>query len=251
MDGIITWLSDAHTWVALLEIIGVNIVLSGDNAVVIALACRTLPHRQQRMAIFFGSAGAVVLRVVLTGFAAILLTKPYLKLVGGVLLLWIAIKLLLPEEEGDGEAEGNASMFAAIKTIVIADLVMSLDNVLGVAAVAKGDVVLLILGLLISMPLIIYGSTIIMKLMGRFPVLITLGAALLGYVAADMGVSDPVVVPWSEAHIPQLHSVAAMLGAVFVVLVGKLFAARRRKRAVVEVAAEELEPRSSQELPRE
>ena len=250
MDGIITWLSDAHTWVALLEIIGVNIVLSGDNAVVIALACRSLPPRQQRMAIFFGSAGAVVLRVVLTGFAVILLTKPYLKLVGGVLLLWIAVKLLLPEEGDDGDAEGNASMFAAFKTIVIADLVMSLDNVLGVAAVAKGDVVLLILGLLISMPLIIYGSTVIMKLMGRFPVLITLGAALLGYVAADMGVSDPIVVPWVEAHMPYLHSVAPMLGAILVVLIGKFFA-RRRERAVVEVTAEELAPRPSTELPRE
>lgn len=246
MDGMITWLSDAHTWAALLEIIGVNIVLSGDNAVVIALACRTLPPPQQRAAIFFGSAAAIALRVVLTGFAAILLTKPYLKLIGGVLLLWIAIKLLLPEDEGDGNAEGNASMFAAIKTIVIADFVMSLDNVLGVAAVAKGDVVLLILGLLISMPLIIYGSTVIMKLMGRFPVLITLGAALLGYVAGDMGVSDQVVAPWSEANLPLLHSLAPVLGAVGVVLAGKLFA-RRRERAVVEIAVDEQEPKPPRE----
>ena len=236
----IAWLSDAHTWIALLEIIGVNIVLSGDNAVVIALACRSLPPAQQRMAIFFGAAGAIVLRAVLTVFAVLLLARPYLKLVGGVLLLWIAIKLLLPDDDGDGEADGKAGIYAAIKTIVIADLVMSLDNVLGVAAVAKGDVVLLVLGLLISMPLIIYGSTLIMGLMGRFPVLITLGAALLGYVAGEMAVTDPAVAPWIEANARLLHMFAPLLGAVLVVLAGKYFA-RRKKRAVVEVAVEQQE----------
>jgi YjbE family integral membrane protein len=236
----IAWLSDAHNWIALLEIIGVNIVLSGDNAVVIALACRTLPPSQQRMAIFFGSAGAIVLRAVLTVFAVLLLAQPYLKLAGGALLLWIAIKLLLPDEDGGGEMEGNAGIYAAIKTIVLADLVMSLDNVLGVAAVAKGDVVLLVLGLLISMPLIIYGSTLIMGLMGRFPVLITLGAALLGYVAGEMVVSDPVVAPWIEANATWLHMIAPLLGAMLVVLVGKYFSLRK-KRAVVEVAVEQQE----------
>ena len=236
----IAWLSDAHTWMALFEIMVVNIVLSGDNAVVIALACRTLPLRQQRLAIFFGAGGAIVLRAVLTVFAALLLARPYLKLIGGVLLLWIAVKLLLPEDDGDGETEGKAGMFAAIKTIVIADLVMSLDNVLGVAAVAKGDIVLLVLGLLISMPLIIYGSTLIMRLMGRFPAFITLGAALLGYVAAEMAVSDPAVVSWIEAHLPLLHRLAPWAGAVLVVLAGKYFA-HRKKRALVEVAVEEQE----------
>jgi YjbE family integral membrane protein len=236
----IAWLSDAQNWIALLEIIGVNIVLSGDNAVVIALACRSLPPTQQRLAIIFGAAGAIVLRAVLTVFAVLLLAKPYLKLVGSVLLLWIAIKLLLPDDDGDGETEGNAGMFAAIKTIVIADLVMSLDNVLGVAAVAKGDVVLLVLGLLISMPLIIYGSTLIMRLMGRFPVVITLGAALLGYVAGEMAVTDPAAAPWIEANAAWLHMFAPLLGAVLVVFAGKYFA-RRRKRAVVEVAVEQQE----------
>jgi len=239
----IAWLSDARNWVALLEIIGVNIVLSGDNAVVIALACRTLPPAQQRLAIIFGAAGAIVLRAVLTVFAVLLLTRPYLKLAGGALLLWIAIKLLLPDDDGDGETEGHAGMFAAIKTIVIADLVMSLDNVLGVAAVAKGDVILLVLGLLISMPLIIYGSTLIMGLMGRFPVLITLGAALLGYVAGEMVVSDPVVVPWIEANAAWLHVFAPLLGAVLVVLAGKYFA-HRKKRALVEVVVEQQESKS-------
>jgi YjbE family integral membrane protein len=239
----IAWLSDAHNWVALLEIIGVNIVLSGDNAVVIALACRTLPPAQQRLAIIFGAAGAIVLRALLTVFAVLLLARPYLKLAGGALLLWIAIKLLLPDDDGDGETEGNAGMFAAIKTIVIADLVMSLDNVLGVAAVAKGDVILLVLGLLISMPLIIYGSTLIMGLMGRFPVLITLGAALLGYVAGEMMVSDPVVVSWIEANAAWLHLFAPLLGAVLVVFAGKYFA-HRKKRALVEVTVEQQESKS-------
>jgi len=236
----IAWLTDIHTWAALLEIMGVNIVLSGDNAVVIALACRTLPPKQQRLAIFFGSAGAVVLLTLLTAFAALLLTRPYLKLIGGVLLLWIAVKLLLPEDDGDGDTESQASMFAAIKTIVIADLVMSMDNVLGVAAVAKGNIILMALGLLISTPVIIYGSTLIMRLMGRFPVLITLGAALLGYVAADMGVSDPVVAPWIETNMPMLDQFAPALGSVLVVLIGKYFA-HRKKRAVVEIAVEEQE----------
>jgi YjbE family integral membrane protein len=239
----IAWLSDAHNWVALLEIIGVNIVLSGDNAVVIALACRTLPPAQQRLAIIFGAAGAIVLRALLTVFAVLLLARPYLKLAGGALLLWIAIKLLLPDDDGDGETEGNAGMFAAIKTIVIADLVMSLDNVLGVAAVAKGDVILLVLGLLISMPLIIYGSTLIMGLMGRFPVLITLGAALLGYVAGEMMVSDPVVVSWIEANAAWLHLFAPLLGAVLVVFAGKYFA-HRKKRALVEVTVEQQESKT-------
>jgi YjbE family integral membrane protein len=239
----IAWLSDSHNWIALLEIIGVNIVLSGDNAVVIALACRTLPPAQQRLAIIFGAAGAIVLRALLTVFAVLLLARPYLKLAGGALLFWIAIKLLLPDDDGDGETEGHAGMFAAIKTIVIADLVMSLDNVLGVAAVAKGDVILLILGLLISMPLIIYGSTLIMGLMGRFPVLITLGAALLGYVAGEMMVSDPVVVPWIVANATWLHVSAPLLGAVLVVFAGKYFA-HRKKRAVVEVNVEQQESKS-------
>ncbi len=238
----IEWLFDVRNWIALLEIIGVNIVLSGDNAVVIALACRTLPPAQQRLAIFFGAAGAIVLRAVLTVFAVLLLARPYLKLVGGVLLLWIAVKLLLPDDDGDGESGDKAGMFAAIKTIVIADLVMSLDNVLGVAAVAKGDLVLLILGLLISMPLIIYGSTLIMRLMGKFPVLITLGAALLGYVAGDMAVSDPVAAPWVEANLPLLHSLAAVTGAVLVVVTGRFFA-RRKRREVVEVAVEQQQPK--------
>ncbi len=237
------WLSNTQNWVALLQIIWINILLSGDNAVVIALACRTLPAAQQRLAIFFGATGAIVLRVVLTWFAVVLLSQPYLKLAGSLLLLWIAVKLLLPQDDGGDDVKGSAGMMAAIKTIVIADFVMSLDNVLGVAAAAKGDIVLLILGLLISMPLIVYGSTLILKLMSRFPIVITLGAAILGYVAGDLGITDDVIAGWVEAHIPAAHIVVPLAAAVLVVIPGKLLA-RRRLRTVVEIPVDE-EPRQT------
>lgn len=220
----LSWLLDSHTWIGLLEIIGINIVLSGDNAVVIALACRDLPERQQQRAIFLGTLGAIVLRVVLTGFAAALLKQAYIKLLGSALLLWIAVKLLLPEGEGDAEEQDNANLWAAIKTIIIADLVMSLDNVIGVAAAAKGEVALLILGLVISMPMIIYGSTLILKLMGRFPLIITLGGALLGYVAGEMAVSETFVAQWITATAHALEYLLPALCAISVVLVAKMLA---------------------------
>lgn len=184
--------SDATFWVALLQIIGVNIVLSGDNAVVIALAARSLPPKQQKQAVLWGSGAAVVMRIVLTIVAVKLLMLPYLKLVGAALLLWIGIQLLLPEEEedgGEGKDNSNAGMIAAIRTILIADLVMSLDNVIAVAAAAKGDMVLLILGLLISIPLVIFGSTLLMKVMERWPIIITIGGGLLGWVAGEMAIT--------------------------------------------------------------
>lgn len=234
------WISSTHTWIALLEIIGINIVLSGDNAVVIALACRALPAQQQKQAIFFGSLGAIVLRVVLTIFAAALLQQSYLKLGGGVLLLWIAVKLLLPEDEaGDGVVD-HAAMWPAIKTIIVADLVMSLDNVLGVAAAAKGDLVLLTFGLLVSMPLIIYGSTLIMHLMSRFPIIVTLGGALLGYVAGEMGVSDHAVEPWVLSHAPALHWIVPLACMGLVVLLGKVLA-RPLAQPVREIAVQDKE----------
>ncbi|MBI3776256.1 MAG: TerC family protein [Gammaproteobacteria bacterium] len=216
------WLADSHTWIGLLEIIGINIVLSGDNAVVIALACRDLPPRQQQRAIFLGSLGAILLRVVLTGFAAALLNQAYIKLIGALLLLWIAVKLLLPEGQDDGKEHDNADLWAAIKTIVIADLVMSLDNVIGVAAAAKGDLALLILGLVISMPMIIYGSTVILKLMGRFPLVITFGGALLGYVAGEMAVSEAMVAQWISATAQVLENVLPAVCAISVVLAAKM-----------------------------
>jgi YjbE family integral membrane protein len=212
-------------WVGLLQIIVINIVLSGDNAVVIALACRSLPAQQQKQAILFGSMGAIVLRVVLTFFAVFLLTLPYLKLLGAALLLWIGIGLL-KGDEGDGDIESNSGMLAAVKTIIVADVVMSLDNVIGVAAAAGGDTLLLVLGLVISIPLIVFGSTLILRLMGRFPVIITAGAALLGWVAGDMAVSDPALAHWGGEHDPVVKYASKAIGAVVVVVVGKWLASR-------------------------
>lgn len=212
-------------WVALLQIILINVVLSGDNAVVIALACRSLPAHQQKKAIVFGSVGAIVLRVVLTFFALKLLALPYLKLVGAALLLWIGIGLL-KEEDDDSELEGHSGLFAAIKTIMIADLVMSLDNVIGVAAAAKGNLLLLVLGLVISVPLIVFGSSLLLKVMERFPIIITVGAGLLGWVAGEMATTDPALVPYIGEHNKTLEMVAAAAGAILVVVVGKWLANR-------------------------
>jgi YjbE family integral membrane protein len=217
-------LATPEFWLALAQIILINIVLSGDNAVVIALACRSLPHEQQKKAILFGSVGAIVLRVLLTFFAVYLLTLPYLKLLGAALLLWIGVGLLKGEDDEE-ELEGHSGLMAAIKTIIIADLVMSLDNVIGVAAAAKGNILLLVLGLVISIPLIIFGSTLILKLMNRFPIIITLGAALLGWVAGEMALSDPSIKAYVENN-HLLHTLAPAAGAVIVVVVGKWLARR-------------------------
>jgi YjbE family integral membrane protein len=228
-------------WAALGNIILVNIVLSGDNAVVIALAARSLPPAQQKKAIFWGSGAAIVMRIILTIFASAMLTKPYLKLVGAMLLFYIGVQLLMEGDEDDnGEVKEVSTMGTAIRTILIADLVMSLDNVLGVAAAAKGNNVLLILGLAISIPLIIFGSTVILKLMEKFPIIITLGAALLGYLAGDMLVSDPKMVEWfpSLHHAQELTiipgslevSLAGLLAAVMVVVVGKILEAKARHK---------------------
>lgn len=212
-------------WIALSQIILINIVLSGDNAVVIALACRSLPPQQQKKAILFGSVGAIVLRVVLTFFAVYLLTLPYLKLIGAALLLWIGVGLL-KGDDGEEEMEGHSNLAAAIKTIVIADLVMSLDNVIGVAAAAKGNVALLVIGLVISIPLIIFGSAMLLKIMTRFPVIITLGAGLLGWVAGEMALSDPAVHDWAEKQNHLLHTIAPAFGAILVVGIGKWLMSR-------------------------
>jgi YjbE family integral membrane protein len=213
-------------WIALLQIIGVNIVLSGDNAVVIALAARGLPADQQKRAVAWGSGAAVVMRIGLTIVAVELLRLPYLKLVGAALLLWIAVQLLIPAEEGHGHGTGGTSMAAAIKTILLADLVMSLDNVIAVAAAAKGNTLLLVIGLAISIPMVVFASRLLLTLMDRFPVIITLGAALLGWVAGDMAITDPIDKPWVDAQAAFLHWGAPLAGAVGVVLVGKWLAAR-------------------------
>jgi YjbE family integral membrane protein len=228
-------LADSAFWIALLKIIWVNILLSGDNAVVIALAARNLAPRQQRLAILGGSGAAIVLRIVLTIFAVQLLQYPFLKLIGSVLLVWIGVQLLAGDDD-DGDIQASDSLVTAIRTILVADLVMSLDNVIAVAAAANSApeqyrLLLLVLGLGLSIPLIIFGSTLLLKLMERFPVIITLGAALLGYVAGEMALGDPSLSGWSD----MLHPLAipfSLACAVGVVLVGRTLARRAQAQTV-------------------
>lgn len=219
-------------WVDVLKIIMIDLLLSGDNAVVIALACRNLPAEQRKKGILFGMAGAVVLRIVLTFFAVSLLSLPYLKLVGAMLLIWIGIKLILPEDEHDEDSiRADARLIGAIKTIIIADFVMSLDNVLGVAAAAKGDVPLLVFGLLISIPLIAWSSQLVLKLIDRFPYIIYAGGALLGYVAGEMLVAEALTsaeLSAGFAHMVEtqhyLHWLVPAVCAVLVLAVGQWLA---------------------------
>ena len=215
----------------MLKIIGINIVLSGDNAVVIALACRSLPEKQRKMGVLFGSAGAIVLRIILTFFAVYLMNLPYLKIVGALLLLWIGVKLIMPEDGHGEDISANDNLMSAVRTIIIADFVMSLDNVIGVAAAANGSVPLIVIGLLISIPIIIFGSTLIMKVMDRFPIIITIGGGLLGYVAGEMVVTDNAIAGWTEHHATHLHTGLPILGAVFVVALGKWLASRQAKKS--------------------
>ena len=225
-------------WIGLAKIIGVNVILSGDNAVVIALAARSLPRKQQTQAVIWGSAAAIVLRVLLTLFAVALLTLPWLKIVGSLLLFWIGTKLLIPEDD-DAEIQASDQLLAAIKTILIADLVMSLDNVIAVAAAAGDSYLLLILGLGISIPLVIFGATLLLKLMERFPVIITIGAGLIGWVAGEMLVADSALTGWfgsmgieyKEAR-PyaggwSLELIAGIIGIIIVVALGKWLGARQ------------------------
>jgi YjbE family integral membrane protein len=228
-------------WIGLLKIIGVNVVLSGDNAVVIALAARSLPAKQQKQAILWGAGAAVILRIILTIFAVALLTLPWLKIVGSLLLFWIGIKLLVPEED-DADINSSDNLMVAIRTILIADLVMSLDNVIAVAAAAHGSLTLLILGLAISIPLVVFGATLLVTLMERYPVIITIGAALIGMVAGEMLVTDPALAGWLEGMGIQfndgkptigelkLELVAGAIGAVIVVAWG-LWLAKRQEAA--------------------
>ena len=224
--------SSSEFWIALLQIIGVNIILSGDNAVVIALAARGLPPGQQKKAVAWGSGAAVVMRIVLTIVAVELLRLPYLKLAGSALLLWIAVQLLLPEDEGEGSAQAGGNMMSAIRTILLADLVMSLDNVIAVAAAANGSTTLLVIGLAVSIPLVVFASTLLLTLMSRFPVIITAGAALLGWVAGEMAIGDPAVKSWIDANTAYLHYAAPALGAAGVVLFGTWLARRVEARGV-------------------
>ena len=218
-------LSSPDFWVGLMKIIWINIILSGDNAVVIALAARSLPPAQQKKAIFWGSAAAVILRIVLTVVAVKLMALPYLQIIGGLLLLYIGVQLLSENGDEEGHGKEHGSLMAAVRTILIADLVMSLDNVIAVAAAAKGSTTLLIIGLAISIPLVIFGSTLMIKLMERYPVIVTLGAALIGWVAGETIISDVISKPIVEAN-HWLHYVGPALGAAFVLGLGKFLQKR-------------------------
>ena len=214
------FLQTADFWIGLFNIILINILLSGDNAVVIALAARTLPPRERKLAILWGSGAAVVLRILLTVVAAKLLELPFLQIIGGLLLLWIGVQLLAEDDDGDeDEAKEHSNLRSAIFTILIADLVMSLDNVIGVAAAAKGSMILLVLGLAISIPLIVFSSNVMMSLMSRFPIIVTLGAALIGWVSGEAVINDSAIHDWVHAT-PLLQYAIPALCAVFVVALG-------------------------------
>jgi YjbE family integral membrane protein len=226
-------LMTAPFWIAVGQIILIDILLGGDNAVVIALACRGLPPKQRKLGIIYGTAGAIVLRVVLIAFALALLAIPYLKLVGGVLLVWIGVKLLAPHDDDD-HANINPSdkLWGAVKTVIVADLVMSVDNVLAIAGAAESagnhQLPLVIFGLLVSIPIIVAGSQIVLKLMDRFPIIITLGAMLLGWIAGQMAFTDPGVKPFVPDSKAWEYGAAAA-GALLVLAIGKMVSARAPK----------------------
>lgn len=213
-------------WIAVLQIVAIDVVLGGDNAVVIGLACRRLPESQRKMGILWGMVGAIGLRVILIFFAVSLLAVPYLKLVGAVLLLWIGIKLLMPEDEEGHNIEAGTTLAAAIKTIIVADAVMSLDNVIAIAGAAGDSKVLIVFGLLLSIPIIMLGSQLVIKLMDRFPVVIVLGGALLGWIAGGMVVTDVATKDWFAANVPAAGWIGPVVGAILVVVIGKMLAAR-------------------------
>ena len=230
-------LSTAAFWIAVLQIILIDILLGGDNAVVIALACRRLPPQQRNKGIFWGVMGAIALRIVLIFFALQLLSMPWLKIAGALLLFWIGVKLLLPEDGGHGEVAAATSLAGAIKTIIVADAVMSLDNVIAVAGAANGSMPLVSLGILVSIPIVVWGSQLVLKLMDRYPVVITAGGALLGWIGGGMLVTDPVLPAGLLDGIPYARTVAALAGAALVVGIGKWLALRAAPRAAVELTA--------------
>ena len=222
------FMSDALV-ISILQIIAIDIILGGDNAIIIALACRDLPARQKKLGILWGTAGAIILRVILVFFATTLLTVPGLKLIGGLLLLWIGIKLVTENDaEADHNVNSSRSLMTAIRTIIIADFVMSLDNSIAIAAAAKGNMYLVVFGLVLSVPIIIAGSAIILNLMSRFPVIISMGAALLGWLTGDLIIHDPLL----ESHLTQLipHADIVFAGglALAVVSIGRILTMRQK-----------------------
>ena len=218
---IIQELGEAEFYVGLVRIIGIDLVLAGDNAVIIALACRTLPPEQRKWGIALGAGVAVLMRIVFAFFVTFVMAVPYLKLVGGLLLLWVGYKLMIPQDD-EVQISPAAHLWGAVRTIAIADAVMSLDNVIAVAGAADGSLLLLTLGLLISIPLVVYGAQLLVNLVGRYPIIVSMGAALIGYVAGEVIITDAALLPWIDANAYWLHFVAPMAGAVVVVAVGQM-----------------------------
>ncbi|ARO86414.1 hypothetical protein EBAPG3_000700 [Nitrosospira lacus] len=224
-------IANPQFWIAVLQIIAIDIVLGGDNAVVIALACRRLPEKQRNLGIFWGVFGAIGLRVILIFFALSLLAIPFLKIIAALLLLWIGIKLLQPEPDSNGhQVDASTTLMGAIKTIIIADAVMSLDNVIAIAGAAKDSIGLVIFGLVVSVPIIVWGSKLVMKLMDRFPIVIVIGAGLLGWIAGDMSVTDAITREWVNANAAFLHWLVPAGGVLLVVVIGKWLAARTQAK---------------------
>ena len=214
-------------WViAVLQIIAIDIVLGGDNAIIIALACRNLPKHQRLTGILWGTAGAIILRVILVFFATNLMEIPGLRMIGGILLIWIGVKLLTEVEthDLDGKINQSSNLFSAIRTIIIADFVMSLDNALAITAAAKGDISLVVFGLLLSVPIIIWGSALILRLMERFPIIITAGAGLLGWLGGGLMISDKLLAEITAVLPPTTPTMAAAIGVIFVIAIGKFLA---------------------------
>jgi YjbE family integral membrane protein len=225
-------------WGAVLQIIIIDILLGGDNAVVIALACRNLAPAQRTKGVLFGTIGAIVLRVALIAFAVVLLDIPFLKFVGGLMLLWIGVKLMMPDH-GDPNIKPTEMLWTAVKTIIVADAVMSLDNVIAVAGAAEAAdpqhrLTLVIFGLLVSVPLIVWGSTLVLKLLDRFPVVIAIGAGLLGWIAGGLIIDDPFIDRWPALNVPTAEYAAHVAGAILVLACGYVF--RRRALAAQENA---------------
>lgn len=229
-------------WLAVGQIILIDILLGGDNAIVIAMACRNLPRRMRVRGILWGTLGAIGIRLILIAFAVTMLEVPYLKILGGILLFWIGVKLLAEGEDEHDDVHASERLLTAIKTIIVADLVMSIDNVVAVASAAEQaagehELLLVAFGILVSIPIIIWGSTLVLKLMGRFPWIVTFGAALLGYLAVGMVLSDVSVAPWIATHLPPLDvaipgigvqfDVPGLLGALAVVVTGTWLSAQK------------------------
>ena len=236
-------------WIAVGQIIMIDILLGGDNAVVIALACRRLPPAQRTKGIIWGTAGAIILRVILIFFALTLLAIPFLKIVGALLLVWIGVKLIAPDDDGHGDIQASDKLWAAVKTVIVADLVMSVDNVIAIAGAAESagqhQMALVIFGLVVSIPIIVWGSQLVIKLMDRFPVIIMAGGMLLGWIAGTMAVTDPAAIPYlphvlpeREGALPIVDAVvrygAGVAGALLVLAIGTLV--KRRREAAAKAA---------------